>query len=141
MGREKASRSQRASRSSGDSARLNSLAKNIRKGLEEEQKRQLNTIATSLNQLLNIQKKQAEKICDIEQSRAPEPSDSDRERPNPVPERSSDNGRVSCESGNPDDPHDSDGSDGDSLSESDDECHIWHLRQALLGKETGKGAL
>ena len=75
-GRGRASRSQRASRSSGDSARLNSLAKNIKKGLEEENKRQLNTIASSLEQLLNIQRKQAEKICDIEQSRALKPSDS-----------------------------------------------------------------
>ena len=48
VGKGKGSRYQRGSRSSVDSAKLDSMAKNTRKGLEEEQEKKLNTIADSI---------------------------------------------------------------------------------------------
>ena len=66
MGTGKASRSQRGSRNSVDSATLKTLEKNIRKSLEEEQERKINSLAQNIEQLLNINKVQAQRIRDIE---------------------------------------------------------------------------
>ena len=98
MVKEKVSRSQRSSRSSADSAWLNSVAKSIKKDLEEVQERQFSCLASSLEQLLNYQRKQDERLHDIENSCAPELSES-------VPEQSSDNGQVSCKAANLHDSH------------------------------------